>query len=298
MSALARRSIHAVHRPLAVGAALAVALLSGAAGCGKLADRSAPAAAAMAPAPQDAKAAGLPGATGAARAADPQRALRVTVETSVVVDDVAAAARSIRDVTASSGGYVGVAHASSNGGSSSAYFELHVPSTKLAELRSAVGKLGEVTSDGEKAEDVTEQRADLDARVRNAHAQEKRLLELLGDRTGALADVVTVEKEIAGVRETIERMEAQQRVLEGQIAFATVKVSLSSRADALVVVGPGHRVAGAVVDGVSTAGSFLVGLAVVVASAGPTALLVAAIAYGLYRAGRRVVRRRRAQPLA
>ena len=99
------------------------------------------------------------------------------------------------------------------------------------------------------------------------------------------------------MRETIERMEAQQRVLEGQISYATVKLSISSRADAIVVVGPGHRVASAIVDGISTAGSFLVGLAVVVASAGPTALLVAAIAYGLYRAGRRLVRRRRARAL-
>ena len=206
MSALARRSIHAVPRPLAVGAALALVALSGVAGCGKMADRAMPAdakAVAAAPAAQDARVA-LPGAR-AASAADPQRALRITAETSVVVDDVAAAARSIRDVTASSGGYVGEAHASSNGGSTSAYFELHVPAAKLGELRTEVGKLGEVTSDNEKAEDLTEQRADLDARIHNARAQEKRLLELLGDRTGALADVDRGrEGTISGVRETIE----------------------------------------------------------------------------------------------
>ena len=44
---------------------------------------------------------------------------------------------------------------------------------------------------------------------------------------GAILRYRGVEKELSGVRETIERMEAQDRVLEGQIALATVKIHLS-----------------------------------------------------------------------
>jgi hypothetical protein len=223
------------------------------------------------------------------------RALRITVETSVVVADLDAAAQAVRASVAELGGYVGEARIAGGEETRYASFEVHVPVARLPAFRERVAKLGEVSSDAEKAEDVTEQRADLEARLRNARAQEKRLLDLLAEKAGTLADVVAVEKELASVRENVERMEAQQRVLEGQIANATVKVQLHTRHTA-ARPGPGRRIARAAGEGISTAGAFLVGLAVFLASAGPTLLLVAALGYGLYRAVRFLVQRRRIPP--
>jgi small-conductance mechanosensitive channel len=264
-------------------AALLVTALSLAAGCGK---RSAePAAAPLAPAAaQVAPAVLSPGTPSQGQAPAPaaSRALRITVETSVTVADLDASVRALRGAVERLGGYVGEARLAS-GETRRASLELRVPAARLGELRAELGRLGEIESESEKAEDVTEQRADLDARLRNARAQEKRLLDLLSDKTGSLADVVAVERELASVRDSVERMEASQRVLEKQIAFATVKVELSTTRAAVAAVGPGRRIARALGEGVDAAGAFLVGLAVLLASSGPTLAIVAALGYALYR---------------
>ncbi len=220
------------------------------------------------------------------------RAMRITIETYITVKDVDAAGQAVRNLVAQHGGYVGDAKTWGDDDGRMISFEVHVPVAHLPAFRAGVSGLGEVTSDSERAEDVTEQRADIKARLGNARAEEKRLLELLEQHTGSLADVVAVEKELAGVRETIERMEAQQRVLEGQIATATVKIHLSAH-HASPRVGPGRRVLRAAGDGIDNAGSFLVGAAVLAASAGPTALIVGLLGYALFR-GVRALRRRAA----
>jgi hypothetical protein len=234
------------------------------------------------------------GEPGQGSLAPAERAMRITVETSVSVADIGVASRAVRELVAQHGGYVGEARSSGDDEARWASFEVHVPVPRLGAFRDGVAALGEVSSDAEKAEDVTEQRADIKARLGNSRAEEKRLLELLDKRTGSLADVVAVEKELAGVRETIERMEAQERVLEGQIASATVKIQLSTR-HAAGRVGPGKRIFHAAGDGIQTAGSFVVGVAVLAASAGPTMLIIALMGYAVFRAVRFLARRSRAR---
>ena len=216
--------------------------------------------------------------------------MRITLETSVTVKDVDAAGRAVRELVAQHGGYVGEAKTAGDDEARSSSFEVHVPVAHLPAFRAGVSGLGEITSDSEKAEDVTEQRADIKARLGNARAGEKRLLELLDKRTGTLADVVAVEKELGAVRETVERMEAQERVLEGQIASATVKLHVWSH-HAAARLRPGKRIFRAIGDGIDTAGSFLVGLAVLAASTTPTLLLVALMGYVVFRIVRAVHRR-------
>jgi hypothetical protein len=218
------------------------------------------------------------------------RALRITLDTSIEVRDLDGAASAVRAAVARHGGYLGEAQMHGSEEHRSAYFEAHVPVPALAAFRAEIGKLGEIAADAEKAEDVTEQRADIKARLGNARAAEKRLLGLLEQRAGSLADVVAVEKELSAARETIERMEAQERTLEGQIQNATVKIRLATRLD-VAAQGPGRRIARAASDGVHNAGAFVVGVAVIGASTGPTLLLLLAFGYAVFRAVRFAARR-------
>ncbi|WP_437622299.1 DUF4349 domain-containing protein [Sorangium sp. So ce1151] len=220
------------------------------------------------------------------------RAMRITVETTVVVGAFDPAMQRLRTAVEEHGGYVSEARL--HGGSDrSASLEARIPSARVGAFRAVVASVGEVVADAEKAEDVTEQRADIGARLRNARAQEKRLLDLLSDRTGSLADVVAVEKQLGSVRETIEQIEAQERLLEGQIAYATVKISVVTRHEEQAV-GAGGKIVAAARDGIENAGAFVVNVAVLLATAGPTLLLLAAIGAILYHALRGVVRRRAA----
>jgi hypothetical protein len=286
-------------RPAARAWALVAALSCVAVvGCGK---RDASAVAASHDSPAVAPAA--PATEGRAMPSEPlapvqvQRAMRITVESTVRVEAVDAAAAALRGLVERHHGYVASARTSGAGGRDSASFDLRVPAPSVGGFRSQVAELGSLLADTEKAEDVTEQRADIDARVRNARAREKRLLELLSDKTGTLTDVMAVEKELASVRETIERIEAQQRVLEGQIAMATVKVELVGR-NVVAPAGAGRRIGDAVGQGLRTAGNFVVGSVIGLLWAGPTLLIVAALAYAAYRLARFSLRRSRARRAA
>ncbi|HEX7602798.1 MAG TPA: DUF4349 domain-containing protein, partial [Polyangiaceae bacterium] len=159
------------------------------------------------------------------------RALIVTVDTSVRVTNVDDATARIRSEVESAGGYV--ASSNSRGGDDAyATMELRVPGSKTASLRKTLATVGNVTSETEKVDEVTEQRADLAARLRNARTQEARLLELMTQKTGTIAEVIDAEKELARVRDTIERLEAEQRTMESQIAMSTIHVTLTTPSSA------------------------------------------------------------------
>lgn len=273
-------------RPFRLGSVvLALGLL---AGC---ADR-APSGASQATAPALAPASPGDGAASSPRAVAPaaDRALRITTETTMSVSDVAGAAAALREAATATGGFVSDARVEGGEEVRNAYLELRIPADRLSDLRQSFAKLGRVLSDSEKAEDVTEQRADLDARLRNARAQEKRLLDLLSDRTGGLADVIAAEKALAEARDTIERLEAQHQLLDGQIRLATVKVHILRDADAAPASAT-DRVAKAASKGIELAGEAAIGVVVVGATAGPTLAMLAAIGLGLFFAIRTAGRR-------
>jgi len=220
-----------------------------------------------------------------------ERAMRIMVDMTVLVAHRNHAVSGLRAALADLGGYVsnGAVSGADTGGAAS--FELKVPASRVEALRAAVRALGEVRADTEKAEDVTEARADVQARLKNARSEEARLVAILTDRTGSLADVVTVEKEVARVRETIERYEAEERVLVGQIAMATVKVELESEPVASSEPRSTEKLAAAAATGVTTAWAFLVGSGVLLLSAGPTLTIVALFGGALLLAARALLRR-------
>ena len=67
---------------------------------------------------------------------------------------------------------------------------------------------------------------DLAARAANGRRLEERLVELLRTRTGKLQDVLSVERELARVREEIERMEGRLRFSRPAPQLSTLSVSL------------------------------------------------------------------------
>ena len=221
-----------------------------------------------------------------------------TVRLTLAVASVPDATSKLREASARFGGHVAQLSASGEGPGArhdqSASLDLRIPSERVHAFVGEVSRLGDVTSEDERVDDVSEERADRHARLANARAEEKRLLELLDKRTGTLADVLAAEKELARVRETVERYEAQAAALEGKIALATVHVSLVTSSSAKAT-GAGARVAQAARDGVRHASTVTVGLVALFAEAGPT-LFVLLLLVGTFalvvRAAFRITRRK------
>jgi len=104
---------------------------------------------------------------------------------------------------------------------------LRIPTSQLATTILELKALGRVEAENQNGEEVTQQHADLLARLKNSRETEQRLQAILTQRTGKISDVLEVEQEIARVRGEIEQMEAEQKNLEHRVDFATVDLKLS-----------------------------------------------------------------------
>src|SRR5580704_13527363 len=104
---------------------------------------------------------------------------------------------------------------------------LRIPAPQLPGALAELKSLGRVELENQNGEEVTQQHADLVARLKNSRETEQRLQAILTQRTGKISDVLEVEQEIARVRGEIEQMEAEQKNLEHRVDFATIDLKLS-----------------------------------------------------------------------
>lgn len=235
---------------------------------------------------------GRTSATPAAALTAPARAheravhVRLTLE---IDSGLAQTVAAVREAAQARGGYV-EASSRGDGDEGSAELELRVPAAELDAVRAAIAERGTVTNELEDVEDVTFEHVDVEARLRSAREEERRLLMLLVDRTAALSDVLAVERELTRVRGEVERLDASERALADRVAMA--RVSLSVR-----WVGPPFErdplgaIASAGRGGVRVAARVTLAVVVAAVGAAPTlgvALVLVALARRLLRLVRRV----------
>ena len=150
-----------------------------------------------------------------------------TGQASIEVDSLEPSMAELRRLVQRAGGFV--ADASIQSGRKqlrTATLELKVQASRFDELTEGLEPLGRLQFVNVGAEDVSEEFVDLTARVANGRRLEDRLVELLRTRTGKLQDVLTVERELARVREEIERMEGRMRFLKTSAQLSTLSVNL------------------------------------------------------------------------
>jgi len=92
-----------------------------------------------------------------------------------------------------------------------------------------IRSLGELKKQTLGTEDVTKAYFDTDARLKNAHVMEQRLIDMLKIKTGKVSDLLQVEKELGRVREEIEKMQGELKYWDSQVQFATVTISLAEK---------------------------------------------------------------------
>jgi hypothetical protein len=102
---------------------------------------------------------------------------------------------------------------------------IRVPRDRFDDTIVRIEKLGDVTHRDIKAQDVTDEFVDLQARLKNAYSIRDRLNELLSK--AAVKEALEIEKELGRVTEDIERMEGKLKLLRDQMAFSTVTVTFA-----------------------------------------------------------------------
>lgn len=157
----------------------------------------------------------------------PDRMLIRTGYASIRVDSLEAAIRRVTEVAAAMGGYV--ANSSFQTGEQaarSAMLEIKLPAARYQEAFDRLSGVGTVTNASTSTQDVGEEYVDISARTANAKRLEERLVSLLATRAGKLEEVLGVERELARVRQEIERYEGRLRYLERQVAMSTLAVTV------------------------------------------------------------------------
>ncbi|HEX6644441.1 MAG TPA: DUF4349 domain-containing protein [Gemmatimonadales bacterium] len=161
-----------------------------------------------------------------ADSAAPRMLIR-TGDASIEIDSLEAAVEQVRGLAERLGGFV--ASTSYQGGRDrmrEAMLELRIPADRFEAAESGLDSIGELEWLNVNVQDVGEESVDLSARMANSRRLETRLVELLASRTGKLEDVLAVERELARVREEIERYEGRLRFLRTRVAMSTLSVRL------------------------------------------------------------------------
>ncbi|MET0594972.1 MAG: DUF4349 domain-containing protein [Polyangiaceae bacterium] len=104
--------------------------------------------------------------------------------------------------------------------------ELRVPSDRFAEAVLQLGKLGtRITEQRVYSNDVTEAFMDVRAHLVAERALETQFLQIL-KQAQSVKDALEVSRSLADVRASIEKLEAQLRLLENQTSMSTIKLSI------------------------------------------------------------------------
>jgi len=165
----------------------------------------------------------LPGAT---QSAAPSMVIR-TGDARIEVDSVELAVARLHEMAQRLGGFIG--NTSMQAGERElrqATVELKIPADRFDAAQAGLSTLGKVEYVNVNAADVGEEFVDVTARVDNARRLEQRLIALLANRTGKLEEVLSVERELARVREMIERYEGRLRYLRTRVSVSTISVTV------------------------------------------------------------------------
>jgi hypothetical protein len=196
---------------------------------------------------------------------------------SVEVDSLEPAVARLQELVRRVGGYVGnTAMQAGRDQTRSATLELKVPAPRFDELVRGLRPVGRVEFVNVSAEDVGEEYVDVSARVANARRLEDRLVGLLATRTGKLGDVLEIERELARVRESIDRYEGRLRFLRSRAALSTLSVTVHEPAP--VIGEPGSR---PILDAFREAWRNFVGFVAWLIAASGVLVPVALIAWGV-----------------
>jgi hypothetical protein len=198
----------------------------------------------------------------------------------------------LQGIASELGGYVSQSDVALAGSNRGGTVVLGIPAGQFQKAIADIEGLGTVKHLATSANDVTGQVADLGAQL-NALSDARTQLEALLARAGTIPALLSVENEITSTQSQIQQLQAQQRVLDSQISYSSLSVTIAPPSKEVTKQRTGFSKAWHV-----AITHFVNGLSAFVADSGVvlfSVLLIAVIAVLLLLAGRLVwsiVRRR------
>ena len=163
-----------------------------------------------------------------------------TVTLSLEADDPKAVLAGVQKAVGEAGGYVAGSEFYGEGQYETSTITVRVPPEKLQSFTAAVGTLGRVLESRMSSQDVTAQYTDLASQLRNAQAQEIQLLEVL-KKAEKIDDILKVREQLNQVQQEIELCKGQLRLMDNQVGYSTVTISVRQPEKPVVIDDEGDR---------------------------------------------------------
>jgi paraquat-inducible protein B len=149
-----------------------------------------------------------------------------TAELAVATREFAKSRTSLEEILERHRGYAAKLRMAGRRSGSVLSATLRVPSAELSATVSELKSLGDVEQEEQAADEITQQRADLEARLANAQGTLRRLQELLKKQTYPDGNVRELQRQIATASAEVNRLEAERNASEHRVIFANVQFSL------------------------------------------------------------------------
>jgi len=201
-----------------------------------------------------------------------------TAELAVATKEFAKSRSSMEEILDRHRGYVAKLRMVGKPTGSTLSATLRIPSSEYGATLDELKTLGQVEREEEAADEVTQQRADLEARLTNAQSTLRHLQELLKKQSYPDRNVMELQRQMASVNADINRLEADRIASEHRVVFANVLFAMREE-----ISPPTETLSGqfhnAAIAGFSEAVTSISALLLLLISRGPAFLLWLVILY-------------------
>lgn len=211
--------------------------------------------------------------------AQPGRKIVLNAEYALKVSDAEAVSASLQQLARSNGGYVVEANVQKvDDATVQGRLVLRIPSTRYGGVLEQIRTLGEVKSERQWSQDVTDQFIDQETRLKVLQEHEAKLLELAG-KAEKFEDWLKVTQQLNETRAQIESSQGRLKRLTNEVEYSTMTIHLNQPAHLKGAAAPtlwrqmGNSFSESVALMMGLARDFVVGLAAVAPFLGPVGIL-------------------------
>ncbi len=144
----------------------------------------------------------------------------------VITKDFVHARSSMEDILDRHRGYAARLRMIGNPNGNSLSATLKVPASEYSSTLADLKSVGDVQTDDESADEVIQQRGDLEARLQNARNNIRRLEQLLKESTDKSIDVEYVQRQLVVLRSEVAKLELERHNVDSRVVFSNIHFSL------------------------------------------------------------------------
>jgi Domain of unknown function (DUF4349) len=213
---------------------------------------------------------------GAGVIAEPR--IAYSAELAVTTKDFARARSSMEEILEKHRGYTARLRMIGHSSGSILSATLKVPASEYSPALADLKAVGNIEQDEEAADEIVQQRGDIEGRLQNAQNEERKLQLLLKDRDSKMLDPAALDRQLTALHNEIVQMELQRHTFDSRIVFSNIHFSLREQRE-IPVESISAQLRAAASAGLSDAIRGISALLLVLVSYGPSFLLWAVILF-------------------